>query len=144
MIADLNYLRRICKNIEEIENYEQAVNDLENKYECHHRMEIQPDGTKLTKKWMIEHKIYFNVDPCMLIFLTTTEHRKIHHKNKINSEVTKNKIRFAQLNKKIKIHSDFGQKFYEHYGLHFIDDRKLYMKELCYYTRHNHKVRWEV
>ena len=36
-----------------------------------------------------------------------------------------------------------GNKFFEHYGLHYIDDRKLYMRELCYYHRHNNKAKWE-
>lgn len=130
-------------NISEIENYDKAIAD-STKWECHHRMEIQPDGTTLTKQWMIDHDIYFNVDPCMLIFLPVAEHRKLHHKNKEVSNETRNKIIKSQTGKKIKVSSEFGNKFFEHYGLHYIDDRKLYMRELCYYHRHNNKAKWEV
>ena len=143
MIADISYLRRICKDIQNIENYDKAISDKVEKWECHHRMEIQPDGTTLTKKWMIEHYIYYNVDACMLIFLPIAEHRSIHHKNKKVYLETCRRISNAQAGKKIKLSSEFGNKFYEHYGLHYIDNRKLYMKELCYYSRHNHKARWE-
>ena len=144
MIADISYLRRICKDIQNIENYDKAISDKDEKWECHHRMEIQPDGTTLTKKWMIEHDIYYNVDPCMLIFLPIAEHRRIHHKNKKVSLETRRRLSNTQTGKKIKLSSEFGNKFYEHYGLHYIDDRKLYMKELSYYSKHNHKARWEV
>lgn len=38
--------------------------------------------------------------------------------------------------------SEFGKKFYEHYGLHCSDDNKLYTKEKSYFYRHN-KCSWE-
>ena len=38
--------------------------------------------------------------------------------------------------------SDFSKKFYEHYGLHYSDDKKLYCKERQYYRR-NKKCSWE-
>lgn len=51
--------------------------------------------------------------------------------------------RKAQLGSKHEHRSEFGKKFYEHYGLHFSDDIKLYYRELVYYNRHNNKCRWE-
>ena len=38
--------------------------------------------------------------------------------------------------------SEFGRKFYEHYGVRQCDNRKLYLKELYYYNTHN-KCSWE-
>lgn len=64
-----------------IENYHAAIDDI-NMWDCHHRMEIQPDGTTLSQKWMIAHDIYFNLDPCMLIFLKREDHMHLHAKNK--------------------------------------------------------------
>lgn len=64
--------------ISEIENYEAALNSPE-LWVCHHRMEIQPDGTLLSKQWMIDHDIYFNADPCMLIFMRDSEHKHLHN-----------------------------------------------------------------
>ena len=45
--------------------------------------------------------------------------------------------------KKLEPRSEFGKKFLEHYGLHCIDDEKLYNKEKRYYYSHNHKCSWE-
>ena len=129
-------------DISEIENYDKAIVDSE-KWECHHRMEIQPDGVRLTKQWMIDHDIYYNVDPCMLIFLPIAEHKSLHHKNKVVSNEIRNKLAKSQTGKKIKVSSEFGKKFFEHYGLHYIDNRELYMRELSYYHKHNHTVKWE-
>ena len=39
--------------------------------------------------------------------------------------------------------SDFGKKFYEHYGLHCSDNDKLYHKEKRFYYKHNYKCSWE-
>lgn len=75
----LQTVKKFCNgNISDIENYDLAIKDTEKCWHCHHRMEIQPDGVRLKRKWMIEHGIYFNVDPVMLIFLTESEHRRIH------------------------------------------------------------------
>ena len=70
-------LEKYCDKYEEIENFSEAISSPE-KYQLHHRMEIQPDGTRLSRAWMKEHGIYYHLDPCMLIFLSTTEHRKLH------------------------------------------------------------------
>ena len=45
--------------------------------------------------------------------------------------------------KKLEPRSEFGKKFLEHYGLHCIDDEKLYSREKRYYYSHNHKCSWE-
>lgn len=73
------HLQKFCKRYEEIENFREAISSPE-PYQLHHRMEIQPDGTILSREWMKEHGIYYHLDPCMLIFLTTAEHRKLHTK----------------------------------------------------------------
>lgn len=71
-------VNKFCNgDISEIENYSEAVADKEC-WHCHHRMEIQPDGVRLKRKWMIEHGIYYDVDPFMLIFLKESDHRKLH------------------------------------------------------------------
>ena len=63
-----------------IENYDIAVNDNKNFYELHHRLEIQ--GNKfLSHKDLIEQNLYYNRPASELIFLTRSEHRKLHMKN---------------------------------------------------------------
>lgn len=69
----------ICKEYWKIENYEQAAND-KKMWDCHHRIEISEDGL---------HTIYSQNDikrlglqqdrqPEELIFLTRSEHMKLH------------------------------------------------------------------
>lgn len=45
--------------------------------------------------------------------------------------------------KKGKICSDFGKKFFEHYGFSRCDNVRLYEKEYHWYRYHNFKCRWE-
>lgn len=89
--------KRFCKeDISKIENYDKAVNDKEITWHCHHRTEI---WWNCSKKDLIKNECYYNRKACELIFLTPEEHVKLHHKNKIVSEETKQKMSKAQKGK---------------------------------------------
>jgi hypothetical protein len=94
--------------------------------------------------------------------LTKEEHVSRHHKGKSVSEETRNKLKKARKSqaepmlgkhhsdeaKKIrkalkKPKSDFGLKYFEHYGLTKRDNIKLYNHEIHYYLKYG-KVSWEV
>lgn len=69
-----------CKDdISKIENYEQAVNDKEHVWHCHHRLELTLDGefahsrAELRRLDMYLKRPYFE-----LIFLKSADHRKLH------------------------------------------------------------------
>ena len=64
-----------CRNPELIENYEKAISDTTQVWECHHRFEAL-----FTKEELIEYNWYFDVEPNCLIFLTPSEHNSLHHK----------------------------------------------------------------
>lgn len=86
----LTTVKSFCNgDIAMIENYDKAIADESQTWHCHHRMEVQPDGTRLSKQWMVEHGIYYKVDPCMLLFLTESEHRKLHTTKRPLSEKMK-------------------------------------------------------
>lgn len=108
-----------CQTPELIENYEQAINDNTQIWECHHRDEIRtlPSGMNIirTRDELIENERYYNCPPNELIFLTKSEHMKIHgatredelskqmkdyNKNRIWSEESKKKIGIANKNRK--------------------------------------------
>lgn len=72
-----SHLKRFCRNYTEVENYQEAVSSPD-RWDLHHRMEIQPDGVKLSRQWMIEHDIYYHLDPFMLIFLPHSVHQRMH------------------------------------------------------------------
>ena len=85
-------LNKYCKDdINLIENYYLAVNSDE-QWDCHHRNEIMDDGTQHSVKWLIDNNLYYHRPACELIFLTHSEHRRLHQKGKRCSEETKKKI----------------------------------------------------
>ena len=79
-------LRKICKDdISKIENYELAKNDTTQTWDCHHRLELTIDGefahsrADLIRLDMYYHRPYFE-----LIFLTPSDHLRLHNKGANN------------------------------------------------------------
>jgi len=74
----------IPEEIEQIENYEIAKKDNFNGWHIHHRLETHnSDGEKrlvnLSRNELIALEVYYNRPANELIFLTASEHQKIHH-----------------------------------------------------------------
>lgn len=72
-----------CESYESIENYEEAVNDTEKIWVCHHRLETHnPDGTRRSVRLSVDDlklwDLYYNRPANELIYLTKAEHRRIH------------------------------------------------------------------
>lgn len=67
--------KRYCENYKLIENYDKAVADENQMWECHHKKEVE---LMLTRKQMMELGIYFHLEPSELIFLTRSDHKKLH------------------------------------------------------------------
>lgn len=66
-----------CEDPSHIENYEQAVNDKDNQWDCHHRLEVQGqfrNSVKLLKRC----RMYYNRPASELIFLRKDEHTRLH------------------------------------------------------------------
>ena len=62
-----------------IENYEEAVNS-KDRWECHHRIELDDDGNFLNSRSDLKKKgLYFDRPPEELIFLPRSVHRKMHN-----------------------------------------------------------------
>ena len=88
-------IKKFCKDdISLIENYDKAIADTTQTWHCHHRRE-----TVLSRKDLIEIGEYYNRPACELIFLTTTDHQRLHHlgkpygmNGKHHSEDTRNKM----------------------------------------------------
>ena len=77
-----------CKDdISLIENYDKAIADDTQTWECHHRRE-----TIYSAKELIEIGEYYNRPACELIFLTKSEHTRLHHLGKHHSAETRHKI----------------------------------------------------
>lgn len=66
-----------CRHLELIENYDLAIADETQIWECHHRFEAL-----FTKQELIKYNWYYDVEPNCLIFLTPAEHNSLHKKGK--------------------------------------------------------------
>lgn len=62
-----------CRHPELIENYDKAIADKTQTWECHHRFEAL-----FTKEELIKYNWYYDVSPNCLIFLTKAEHNSLH------------------------------------------------------------------
>ena len=73
--------KNCCRAGEEhlIENYELAKADNFKGWDCHHRLELHPDGSlRFTRQSLKDLNLYLNRPARELIFLTHSEHAKLH------------------------------------------------------------------
>ena len=75
---------RYCRDeLSKIENYEEAISDKNHTWHLHHRLELTLDGEfALSKEQLKMHDMYYNRPYYELIFLTPSEHRRLHMKGK--------------------------------------------------------------
>lgn len=98
-------IKELCKDYQNIENYDKAIDDTTQTWECHHRLETHfSDGSQkpvsgyLSYKELIALGMYWNRPAEEFMFLTRAEHNSLHKTNNNglkghkHSEETKNKI----------------------------------------------------
>ena len=94
-MISINQAKKFCKNYMQIENYEKAVKDPNIKWDCHHRFELKCPLYKPLVSELIANNLYYDRPAEELIFLTPSEHHKLHatynnrFKGKKHSEETK-------------------------------------------------------
>ena len=81
-----------CEDISLIENYEEAVNDKTLMWNCHHRKEIE-NGIVRSQGELISSGEYYKVPAKDLIFMTHSDHLKLHYMYKPRTNETNEKIR---------------------------------------------------
>lgn len=77
-------VKQYCNgDITKIENYELAIADKTQVWCCHHRMEIMPfSGKQVSQKYLMKQGLFFNRSSEEFIFLTRSEHMKLHENGK--------------------------------------------------------------
>lgn len=100
-MISIRYVKKFCRDdINTIENYDKAINDNTQTWDCHHRDEVKilPSGIKVirSKQDLIENGRYYNCPANELIFLTPSEHRRLHQSGKPKSDEHRKKIAEAQ------------------------------------------------
>ena len=73
--------RKFCRDdISKIENYDKAINDKTQTWDLRHRLELTLDGEfALTAAQLKMHDMYYNRPYYELIFLTRSEHIRMHN-----------------------------------------------------------------
>ena len=98
MISERN-AKKYCKgDISLIKNYEIAVNDTKQIWHCHHRGEILPCGV-YSPEDLEKFGLYWKRPACELIFMTISEHMKLHKIGKHHSDKTKEKLSKLRIGK---------------------------------------------
>ena len=70
-------VKKYCKEeLSKIENYDKAVADTTQIWDLHHRTEI---WWNCTAQELIDNECYYNRKACELIFLTKSEHTRLHN-----------------------------------------------------------------
>lgn len=83
------YAKTYCfEDLSLIENYDTAIADTTQTWECHHRGEVLPCGKFLVYD-LRKFGLYYNRPAAELIFLSPSDHRYLHFKGVPKSEATK-------------------------------------------------------
>ena len=123
----------LCKDYKTIENYEKAKADDFKNWVCHHRLQTwTSDGKRrdvdILAKELKALDMYYNRPAEELIFLTRSEHAKLHNKGRKFSDETRNKM--SDVKKDIsdetrkKMSDTKKGKNNPHYGKHLSEEHK--------------------
>ena len=104
---------KFCKDYINIENYEKAKKDNFKGWQCHHRIGVDIPREKLKALGM-----YYNRPAEELIFLTTSEHAKLHSEGRSPTDETRRKMSEALKGEK-----------HPFYGKHHSEETRKKMRE---------------
>ena len=91
MINERKALRYCRDDLSKIENYEKAIADTTKTWDLHHRLELTLDGEfALSREQLKMHDMYYHRPYYELIFLTHSEHSRLHMKNMSEEHRRKN------------------------------------------------------
>ena len=138
-----NWDKFCSEPLEQIENYQQAKADNFAGWCMHHRREIQPDGTRVSAKELIDKNLYFHRPASELMFMRREEHTSLHmlgkptwNKGKQLSEESRCKMSEAHKGKHLP--AETRQKIAEsHKGKHLSEEHRRKMSAALKGKRHS-------
>ena len=130
---NLRYKKICSEDLSLIQNYDKAISDLSQKYDCHHRL-----GTVIPSKELKEIGLYYNRPAIELIFLPSSYHIRLHNigRTRIMSEESRKKLSESLKGRvcpmKGKHHSEeTKQKMSEaNKGKHHSEETRKYLSEI--------------
>ena len=103
-------VKKYCDgDISKIENYDEAISDKDETWDCHHRFEISPNGN-FSVDTLKKYCLYYNRPAEELIFLKHSEHISLHTTGKKLSVDQKKKMSLAKKGNKNPF---YGKRFSE-------------------------------
>ena len=138
-----NWYKFCSEPIDKIEHYEEALADNFAGWCMHHRLEIQPDGTRVSAKELIDQNLYFHRPASELMFMRREEHTSLHmlgkptwNKGKQLSEESRCKMSEAHKGKHLP--AETRQKIAEsHKGKHLSEEHRRKMSAALKGKRHS-------
>ena len=148
-----------CEDISLIENYDKAIADTTQKWVLHHRDEIRvlPSGmiAKRSVEELKENGRYYHCPANELIFMAPADHLSLHHKGKVYSEESVNKMKTSkkgqvsprknavltnETKEKLSLVNltELGNAFIEHYHKMPYECKHFYKIEMKFYKRHGY------
>lgn len=88
MICENTVRKYCCEDISLIENYQEAINDKEQTWDCHHRLETE---LNLSVQELKNTNRYYGVKAKDLIFITHQEHISLHSKVRLKGRTSNSK-----------------------------------------------------
>ena len=77
--SKLNHWKKYCcEPLELVDNYAAAKADNFAGWCIHHKLEIQPDGTRVSRQQLIDQNLYYDRPASELIFMRGPEHNRLH------------------------------------------------------------------
>ena len=118
------YWKKYCSEpLDKIEHYEEALSEGFKRWDIHHKLEIQPDGTRISRQELIDQNLYYGRPASELVFMRHGEHRMLHNigntymKGHKHSEESRRKNSLAHRGKQLS--AEHRQKISEaHKGKH--------------------------
>lgn len=109
------HTKEYCKDYTKIENYDLAIADTTQTWECHHRNE-----RFYTAQELIDLGLYYDCPPCELMFLTRSEHLKVLHAGRSGISVRQ---KLSESHKNKKLSNETKKKMSEvHMGKHWYNN----------------------
>ena len=81
-----NWYKFCSEPLDKIEHYEEALAEGFKGWCMHHRLEIQPDGTRVSMQELKDNGLYYDRPASELIFLRFGEHSSLHSAGNTNTK----------------------------------------------------------
>ena len=138
-----NWKSYCSEPLELVENYKQAEADGFEGWCLHHRLEIQPDGTRVSLQELIDQNLYYGRPASELVFMKVCEHATLHNKDKVISTETRKKMSEALKGKQFsaehrkKLSEALSGENHPLFGKHHSEETRQKMSEV-----HKGKLWW--